>query len=254
LLPLLHAKYKTTAKAAKLTNNKRGANSQSAIRIAIARDAAFSFYYQDNLDLLAALGAELVPWSPLGDRALPEAVGGLYLGGGFPEMFAEQLADNRDGLQAVKQAIKKGMPTYAECGGLMYLGEKIADFGGETWPMVGILPTSTVMGKRLTLGYREATALQDTPILLAKQTVFAHEFHRSQLTREPDFPLFQIRSFQRGAIARTEGWGGRVKPGTAFPQVHASYLHFHWGATPEIPRRFLQNCQRFARKMGTADR
>ncbi|MEB3828391.1 cobyrinate a,c-diamide synthase [Phormidium sp. CCY1219] len=253
LLPLLRTQHITPPEVAGLTIDTQNVNFQSAIRIAIARDAAFSFYYQDNLDLLAALGAELVPWSPLGDRALPEAVGGLYFGGGFPEMFAEQLANNSDALQAVKQAIKQGMPTYGECGGLMYLGEKIVDFAGESWPMVGILPTSTVMGTKLTLGYRQATALQDTPILLAKQKVFAHEFHRSHLTREPESPLFQIQSFQRGAIAATEGWGGTVKQGTAFPQVHASYLHLHWGGTPEIPRRFLQNCQRFARKMGTSE-
>ncbi|MDP8964807.1 MAG: cobyrinate a,c-diamide synthase [Cyanobacteriota bacterium] len=210
------------------------------IRVAIARDRAFSFYYQDNLDILEQLGAELVFWSPLTDAALPTDVRGLYFGGGFPEVFAQQLAENTSARESVRNAVLTGMPTYAECGGLMYLGEQITDFEGQFWSMVGVLPTTTVMGKRLTVGYRQATALQDSPLLSTGATVWGHEFHHSQLTAMPEKPLFEMRGYdQRGeSKAATEGW--RVH------QLHASYVHLHWGGRPEIPAQFLQRCQQFS--------
>lgn len=205
---------------------------QDWCRIAIAQDAAFSFYYADNLDGLRELGAELVPWSPLQDRELPENVQGLYFGGGFPEMFAARLAENRAARSAVKRAIGAGLPTYAECGGLMYLGQTLTDLNGQTSPMVGALPTSTVMGSRLVLGYRRAIALQDTPLLSQFQTVTGHEFHRSCLTSPAPNPIYQFP-------APLEPEGHQT------PNLHASYLHLHWGATPEIPARFLQHCAQF---------
>jgi cobyrinic acid a,c-diamide synthase len=206
------------------------------IRVAVARDRAFSFYYQDNLDILQKLGAELVFWSPLTDAALPEGVQGLYLGGGFPEVFAQQLAENTSARDTVRKAVLTGMPTYAECGGLMYLCEQITNFEGQSWSMVGVLPTTTVMCKRLTVGYRQATALQDSPLLPTGATVWGHEFHHSQLTATPDKPLFETRGYDgRGRDqAATEGW--------RMHQLHASYVHLHWGARPEIPAQFLQRC------------
>jgi cobyrinic acid a,c-diamide synthase len=209
------------------------------IRLAIARDRAFSFYYQDNLDILQQLGAELVPWSPLTDEALPADIQGLYFGGGFPEVFAQQLAENTKAREAVRTAILTQMPTCAECGGLMYLCEQITDFEGQSWSMVGVLPTTTVMEKRLTVGYRQAIALQDSPLLPIATTVWGHEFHHSQLTATPEKPLFELRGYdQKGrGKASTEGW--RVH------QVHASYVHLHWGGRPEIPVQFLQHCQQF---------
>jgi cobyrinic acid a,c-diamide synthase len=210
------------------------------IRVAIARDRAFNFYYQDNLDILQQLGAELVFWSPLTDTVLPDDVQGLYFGGGFPEVFAQQLAENTSARESVRNTVLTGMPTYAECGGLMYLGEQITDFEGQSWSMVGVLPTTTVMEKRLTVGYRQATALQDSPLLSTGATVWGHEFHHSQLTATPKKPLFETRGYdQRGeGKAATEGW--RVH------QLHASYVHLHWGGRPEIPAMFLQRCQQFS--------
>jgi cobyrinic acid a,c-diamide synthase len=210
------------------------------IRVAIARDRAFSFYYQDNLDILHQLGAELVPWSPLTDEALPTDIQGLYFGGGFPEVFAQQLAENTKAREAVRTAILTQLPTYAECGGLMYLCEQITDFEGQSWSMVGVLPTTTVMEKRLTVGYRQAIALQDSPLLLIGTTVWGHEFHHSQLTATPEKPLFELRGYdQKGQRKATvEGW--RVH------QVHASYVHLHWGGRPEIAAQFLQRCQQFS--------
>ncbi|MFN6069045.1 MAG: cobyrinic acid a,c-diamide synthase, partial [Pseudanabaena sp.] len=133
------------------------------IRIAIARDRAFSFYYADNLDLFREMGAELVPWSPISDHQLPENIQGLYFGGGFPEVFAAELSENKTARESVHKAIISGIPTYAECGGLMYLCDRIVNFEDQSFPMVNILPTTAKMGKRLTLGYRKAIALQDSP-------------------------------------------------------------------------------------------
>lgn len=212
-------------------------------RIAIARDRAFNFYYADNLELLASLGAELVDWSPLVDTILPENIQGLYFGGGFPEMFAAQLSENKPVLQATHDLIQAGIPTYAECGGLMYLTQAITDFTGHDYPMVGILPTTAIMGKRLTLGYRSAIAQANTPIVAKAQCLSGHEFHRSRLSQPPTQPLFQMhRSTQiNGAPPSAnpvwEGWHR--------PNLHASYLHLHWGATPELPTRWLQQCIAF---------
>jgi cobyrinic acid a,c-diamide synthase len=212
-------------------------NSKLLVRIAIARDRAFSFYYQDNLDILQELGAQLVPWSPLTDATLPPDIQGLYFGGGFPEIFAQQLADNISARESVRKAILKGMPTYAECGGLMYLCEQISDFEEHSWSMVGVLPTTTVMGKRLTVGYRKATTLQESPLLPTGKTVWGHEFHHSQLTAMPEQPLFETRNYDQTGQDKAVAEGWRVH------QLHASYIHLHWGEHPEIPSQFLQRCQ-----------
>lgn len=208
-------------------------------RIAIAQDSAFNFYYPDNLDILQQFGAELIPWSPLKDTHLPNAIQGLYLGGGFPEVFAEQLSTNQPMRDAIKTAILTKMPIYAECGGLMYLSQAITTFEGKTFPMVGVLPTQAMMSQRLTLGYRKAIALQSSPIIAQGETLNGHEFHRSQLTVAPSEPLFELQPYHTTASQRGgEGWKQH--------QIHASYLHLHWGETPHLPQRFLQNCTKFA--------
>ena len=206
------------------------------VRIAVARDRAFNFYYQDNLDLLAELGAELVFWSPLDDAVFPDNIQGLYFGGGFPEVFAKELSGNVVIRDAVKSAIVAGMPTYAECGGLMYLCDSIVDFEGNSWQGVGVLKSTAEMGKRLTLGYRETVAVRDSCVLVAGDEVCGHEFHRSHLSVEPiDSVYHSWRYGKRGEVEQVaEGWG--------VYQVHASYLHLHWGARPDIPARFLQRC------------
>lgn len=214
------------------------AQPEPRLRLAIAYDAAFSFYYADNLDLLAALGAELVYWSPLADAALPPAIHGLYLGGGFPEMFAAQLAENRAARAAVRAAILAGLPTYAECGGLMYLGQTITDFQNHAWEMVGVLPTATVMGKWLKLGYRQVTALADGVLCGQGAIAWGHEFHRSHLTVLPQAPLFAVEVPAAQPSLLTEGFHQ--------PNLHASYVHLHWGNTPQLPQRFLAHCQAFA--------
>ena len=212
---------------------------KSEILIGVARDRAFNFYYQDNLDILEELGAKIVFWSPLKDKDLPTGIQGLYFGGGFPEVFAQQLSENFLVRKAVKEAIILGMPTYAECGGLMYLSEAIIDFNNNSWEMVGILPTQAIMGKSLKLGYRQAITNINTPLLIANRKFYAHEFHRSELTELPFMPLYKIWRVDEERLknqAIFEGW--------SFYQVHASYLHLHWGNRVDIPRRFIEQVSR----------
>lgn len=209
----------------------------SPVRIAVARDAAFNFYYADNLELLQSLGAELIEWSPLKDQQLPEGIQGLYLGGGFPEMFAAQLADNQALTRHVRQSIVAGLPTYAECGGLMYLGNSIRDFEGQDYPMVGALPTQAIMGNRLTLGYRKAIAQCNTPMMRIGDRLQGHEFHRSELLHPPLAPLYHLKRLEQADTETPvlEGWGSG--------SFQASYLHLHWGANPKLPKRWLDECQ-----------
>lgn len=228
LLPLLQTQSNSnpTSISPQVTYRK-------TLRLAIARDQAFSFYYADNLDLLQANGFELVEWSPITDPHLPPDIQGLYFGGGFPEVFAAELSSNPAGRASVRAAIQAGIPTYAECGGLMYLCEAIVDFAGVAHPMVGVLSSQARMGSRLTLGYRQATAQASTPLIEAGEVVWGHEFHRSSLATEPESPLFQMQNYD-GSIKIAEGWQQL--------QVHASYLHLHFGDKPHLLKRFWQQC------------
>src|SRR5262249_16720401 len=144
------------ALAAEITTVPSNSPEQPPVRarIGVARDAAFQFYYADNLDRLRAAGAELIWWSPLADPDVPD-VDGLYLGGGYPELHAARLAANRSMLNAIRQFAEAGRPIYAECGGLMLLAESIEDGQGVRHSMVGVLPARVHMGPGLTIGYRE---------------------------------------------------------------------------------------------------
>jgi cobyrinic acid a,c-diamide synthase len=119
----------------------------------------------------------------------------------------------------------------------MYLCQQIVDFDGQSWPMVGAIPTTAVMGSRLTLGYRQATAQEDSLLLSAGAVVWGHEFHRSRLSEMSTKPLFQIQGYEPRSTATLEGW--------QLHHVHASYIHLHFGAHLEIPDRFLQHCERY---------
>ena len=211
------------------------------VSLAIAQDKAFSFYYPDQLDLLEELGAELLPWSPLEDTTLPKGTNGLIFGGGFPEVFAEQLSANLAAKTHILKAIKEGMPTYAECGGLMYLSNQITEQTGRTWSMVGAISTQTNMTSRLTLGYRQATALSDTITLKKGQTVVGHEFHYSQSEEKKSSPLFAMTRYGgKQNIPFLEGW--------SLPNLHASYLHIHFAQNIDLAKTFLNNCLDFRTK------
>lgn len=201
--------------------------------IALARDAAFDFYYQDNLDLLRDLGAELRPFSPLRDAALPEGCGALYLGGGYPELHAAALSANAAMREAVRRFAASGRPVYAECGGLMYLAEALVDADGATHPMVGAVPGVSEMRPRLTLGYREVEALADSPLARRGWPLRGHEFHHSALREPPARPAYRRRGGEE-----TEG----VVGGPA-GNVLASYIHVHFGAAPRLAERLVQQAE-----------
>ncbi len=187
-------------------------------RIAYALDEAFTFYYQDNLDLLRAAGAELIPVRLLDDPTLPDA-GLLYLGGGFPEIYQDRLVANAPMVEAVRRWTR---PIYAECGGLMYLS------------VVGAIPGRTRMTDRLQhFGYTEATALTDTPLLRAGETVRGHEFHYS--TWDGPANAYRVR---KGGTERTEGYTN----GT----ILATYVHVHFGSDPDLARRLVEAAQKGA--------
>ncbi|MEA5452518.1 cobyrinate a,c-diamide synthase [Leptolyngbya sp. CCNP1308] len=210
-------------------------------RIAIAQDPAFSFYYPDNLALLTALGADLIPWSPLRDEHPPVA-DGLYFGGGFPEMFAAELAANQGLRSTLKTLIHQGLPVYAECGGLMYLATTLVDLDDNPWPMVGVLPTNVRMTGRLTLGYRHALTEQNSLLLQAGQTLWGHEFHRSETETLPPLPLYRLKRYEATRPHITEGWSNH--------RVHASYLHLHWGGCPEVAQALIAVCGQYRRDSG----
>lgn len=201
--------------------------------IAVAQDKAFNFYYQDSLDLLEAWGAEIVPFSPMEDASLPEGAGGVYLGGGFPEMFAAELSANRPMLDSIRQAAERGVPIYGECGGLMYLGRSLTGFDEVAYPMVGLVPAVSAMSQsRLSLGYREVEARDDGPLLSAGQLVRGHEFHWSTLEQPP----------QDGeSVYRVVNQGGRPD-GFRAGSVWATYVHVHLGSAPALALRFVETC------------
>ncbi|MEM9947393.1 MAG: cobyrinate a,c-diamide synthase, partial [Cyanobacteria bacterium P01_D01_bin.36] len=206
---------------------------EKRVRVAIAQDAAFNFYYPDNFEALKAQGAELVYWSPLADKVLPD-VDGLYFGGGFPEVFARELAENKSIRIQLKQAIEAGMPTYAECGGLMYLSQTLIDFDDNAWPMVNAIPQTVKMGGKLALGYRQAKAIADGPLLEAGQSVAGHEFHKSTVVETLAEPLYETKRYW-GETGEVQREGYRRK------NLHASYVHVHWGDKPEMVQRFVQH-------------
>jgi cobyrinic acid a,c-diamide synthase len=210
-------------------------------RLAIAQDQAFNFYYADNLDLLTHCGFELIPFSPLEDTELPPTIDGVYLGGGFPELFAETLSLNQQLKNQFQQLINQGLPVYGECGGLMYLSQAITDFTGQTFPMLGILPTTVTMGGKLSLGYRQAQVVNSHSWLWSTEPLRGHEFHRSQTTKLPGQPLYRQRGLLTSDQTTTDGWG--------LGSVQASYLHLHWGSQISLVEKFLATCLAFQKKL-----
>jgi cobyrinic acid a,c-diamide synthase len=213
------------------------------VPIAVARDAAFCFYYPDNFELLRNAGAELRFFSPAAGESFPEDAAGLYLGGGYPELFAEAISRNRRFLDSVRERAARGMPVYAECGGLMALARYIETMEGARYPMAGVLPFSTrMLDRRKALGYTEV-ALRAPCLLGAPGTVIrGHEFHYSEIEGMEDAPsldlVYELRR-RKGEAVRTEGY--------AVGQVLASYIHLHWGSAPEAAAAFAGKCREWMR-------
>jgi cobyrinic acid a,c-diamide synthase len=206
--------------------------------IAVARDEAFHFTYEDNLDLLRVAGAEIVFFSPLRDPALPPRAGAIILSGGFPEVYAAQLAANRSMHAALRAAHQRDMPIYAECGGLMYLTRAILDGNGRTHEMVGLLPGRSIMGPRLTLGYRLARAASDSWLLPGGEAVRGHEFHYSVWEERPAYlpPAWLL-------LPRS-GEGDPRPEGACLGSLWASYVHLHFAARPGLAERFVATARR----------
>ncbi|MEN8139741.1 MAG: cobyrinate a,c-diamide synthase [Thermodesulfobacteriota bacterium] len=199
-------------------------------RIGVALDQAFCFYYEDNLDLLKSAGAELVFFSPLADEGLPADIQAIYLGGGYPELYAPKLSANKKMLSAMKKWAEDDRPIYAECGGFMYLTEGIVDHDEQLHPMAGIFPVWAKMRKtRTSLGYREIR-LRDDSLLGPKGTVLrGHEFHYSTIAEMP------------AAIPRLYAVGNGTEEGYRYKNVLGGYIHLHFGYNPQVAAEFLRN-------------
>ncbi len=215
------------------------------VRIAVARDQAFSFLYEDNLDLLRTLGVRTVFFSPLRDHALPPDIGGAYFCGGYPELYADALAANTPMRASVRCAAEAGLPILAECGGYMYLLEEIVSREGRRTPGAGVLRGTAVMGKSLAaLGYCQAEAINDC-ILAPKGRVLAgHVFHWSSVTGAD-------ASGKPALLLRTSGHPP-VTDGVSHASVFASYVHFHFAGCPAAARRFVRHCRLYAAQGGSA--
>jgi cobyrinic acid a,c-diamide synthase len=204
-------------------------------RIAVAHDAAFCFVYEDNLRLLRESSAEICFFSPLDDDRLPDGICGIYLPGGYPELFASQLAANVAMKQAILQAVEGGVPVYAECGGFIYLTQGVAT-ESEIHPLVGIFPVRTrMLPRRKALGYREVELL-DQGVIGAKGSVArGHEFHYSEMEEVPAGfePLYRVS--RKGSDLGYEGY--------RYKNCLASYIHLHFGSAPGIAREFVRHCR-----------
>ncbi len=216
---------------------------QPKIPIALAYDKAFHFYYQENLETLEELGAEIIPFSPLVDFSLPENIAGIYIGGGYPEVFAKELSGNKELLKSINRVAQKGMPIYAECGGFMYLMKSIEDRGGKAYPMAEIFPFSASMGAKLKfLGYRKVTGSNNNFLLFPGEEARGHEFHYSYLEAEGEKAEMENAVFRLLDKEPEKGGGLRTK------NVIASYFHLHFYSNLNIPRRYLFQCQNYLAK------
>jgi len=212
---------------------------QRSVRVGIAWDEAFHFYYPDNLEALRSAGCVLVRFSPMNGQALPAGLSGLYLGGGYPEAYASELSNNRSMLASIRAFAASEKPIYAECGGLMYLSNGIVDRNGREYPMLGLLPCWTrMLEQRERLGYVEVTLREDSLLGVSGERVRGHEFHYSQLVGDPTDGTGWRRAYElrrpRSESATLEGFQhGRIV---------ATYVHAHFASRPGAARRFRESC------------
>jgi cobyrinic acid a,c-diamide synthase len=198
------------------------------LRMAIAQDEAFHFYYEENLDLLRRAGFELVPFRPTADPSLPPDVDLVYLGGGYPESFAAELGANGSLAAELRERVAAGLPVYAECGGFIYLGRSLTGFDGKTHAMAGVLPLDFTMDREhLSIAYVTATTAADSPLGPAGTKARGQEFHQSRIVASPaqaEPDLYELtRSDDR-----------RSRAGLARPNIAASYVHLHLGSNPSV--------------------
>ncbi|MFO7861646.1 MAG: cobyrinate a,c-diamide synthase [Desulfosalsimonas sp.] len=217
---------------------------EPVVRVAVAKDPAFCFYYQDNLDVLEEQGCQIVFFSPVNDTDLPENIHGIYLGGGYPELYAQALSENLSMRRALQTAVRADMPVYAECGGFMYLCKSLEDQNGQIFEMAGVFGFQTVMAKRLcALGYRQIRFLKNTPLDPAGTVVRGHEFHYSFI-RDPKADKTAPDVYETADRAGKN----RTAPGWLTNQCLGSYVHLHFRSQPQTGRNFANACAEFQNK------
>ncbi|GAW68567.1 cobyrinic acid a,c-diamide synthase [Geoanaerobacter pelophilus] len=210
------------------------------VRIAVARDAAFCFVYEDNLRLLENSGAELCYFSPLADSSIPEDIGGIYLPGGYPELFAARLAANELLKEEIRAAVEGGMPVYAECGGFIYLTQGVAA-EEETHTFAGIFPVQTrMLPRRKALGYREVELLEDCIIGRRGSIARGHEFHYSEMEEMPPDVERLYRVTRKGMELAPEGY--------RYKNCLASYIHLHFGSSPDLAPHFVGEARAYRKR------
>ncbi|MBI5049485.1 MAG: cobyrinate a,c-diamide synthase, partial [Nitrospirae bacterium] len=222
----------------------------SKLRIAVAYDNAFCFYYEDNLDLLREKGAEIIQFTPLTDTKIPENVDAIYIGGGYPELYAAALSNNKPMRNDIHKWAMSGKPIYAECGGLMYLSEGIYNFDGKFYEMAGVFPFETRMAKKRShLGYREILLKEDCIIGKKGDKLRGHEFHYSEIDNraqtENSFSHLNPRIFESlnpYLIYSVKDSSGRhvQDEGYRFKNTVASYIHIHFGNNHDIAKKFVR--------------
>jgi cobyrinic acid a,c-diamide synthase len=201
------------------------------LRIGVARDNAFSFYYEDNLDLLREQGAEIVPFSPIADRGLPAELDALYFGGGYPELYARELSENTPMLEQIRAFTRSGGHVYAECGGLLYLSQQLSTADGTVYPLLGILPLAMEMTSKLVdFGYVTVTFTQDCLLGPKGTTIRGHSFHYSRIGSGSEMATSYQVDFSLSGKQQREGFTSG--------NVLASYIHLHFGANPAVARHF----------------
>ena len=206
------------------------------VRIAVAQDEAFCFTYAETLEAFRDAGAEVVFFSPLRDTALPENIGGLYLPGGYPELHAKELSGNTSLLREIKQKIESGLPTAAECGGFLYLGQSLTDAEGQSWPMAGVLPGEAKdAGRLVRFGYAALSADSDSMLFRAGESFPIHEFHHWDSTANGT------------ALAAKKPVGGAEwRCGFVNEHFYAGFPHLYWAGTP-LPQRFAAAAENYRR-------
>jgi cobyrinic acid a,c-diamide synthase len=214
------------------------------LRIGVARDRAFSFYYEDNLDLLREQGAEMIPFSPIADRDLPADLDALYFGGGYPELYARELSENARMLAQIRAFVRSGGHVYAECGGLLYLARQLNIDQGNAYPLLGILPLETEMTNKLVdFGYVTVTFTQDCFLGPKGTSIRGHSFHYSRICAPAEVATNYQVEFSLSGLQQYEGFSSG--------NVLASYVHLHFGANPTVARHFA-SALRARRQTGVA--
>ena len=223
-------------------------DSSLEVTVAVARDNAFCFYYQDDIDLFEALGAKIVEFSPLADKSIPDGIDGIFMGGGFPELFADRLSKNESMMSSILAAHKQGTVIYGECGGMMYLMEKLIDCEERLFKMSSVLNgTSSMENRRQGLGYVIVDTICDNVICNNGDTFRAHEFHWSKLQDVPDSTTFAYNT--RKTNGRRTGVDGICKS-----NVMASYTHIHFSSNPELAINLLSSMAKISTHKLAAER